>query len=215
MNHRLRVLVVCVVVASGGAAAGQGGRTFAVDAAASRMTVEVGRAGLFAFAGHDHEVAVPAVTGTVVLDTAGATRSSVTLEFDAGALTVTGRGEPAADVPEVQRVMLSERVLDAERYPSIGFASRRVAVLDQSPDRLSLRIEGELTLRDVTRTVTVAVDVAVSGDRLTATGRTAIRQTDFGIRPVTAAAGTVRVKDELDILFSIVAVSAAPAPPGD
>jgi polyisoprenoid-binding protein YceI len=62
-----------------------------------------------------------------------------------------------------------------------------------------------LTLRGKTRSVTVPVEVRLSADRLTANGRATVRQTDFGIRPVTALAGTVKVKDEVDIVFNIVA----------
>jgi hypothetical protein len=39
---------------------------------------------------------------------------------------------------------------------------------------------------------------------LTATGRFAIRQTDFGIKPISVG-GVVKVKDELTIIFTIVA----------
>jgi hypothetical protein len=40
---------------------------------------------------------------------------------------------------------------------------------------------------------------------LTATGRTVIGQKDFGIQPVSAAGGTVKVKNELAIEYRIVA----------
>jgi polyisoprenoid-binding protein YceI len=120
-------------------------------------------------------------------------------------MKVTGKGEPGDDVPEVQRVMLSERVLDVERYPKITFVSEDVAVVQQSGDRMRLRISGQLTLKGVARRVTVPVDVLLSGDRLTAVGKTSIRQTDFDIRPVTAGAGTVKVKDSVELEFSIVA----------
>jgi hypothetical protein len=33
-----------------------------------------------------------------------------------------------------------------------------------------------------------------------------LRQTDYGMTPVTAVAGTIRVKDEVTISFDIVAV---------
>jgi hypothetical protein len=36
-------------------------------------------------------------------------------------------------------------------------------------------------------------------------GRMTLRQSDFGIKPITAAGGTVRVKNELEIDFHIVA----------
>jgi polyisoprenoid-binding protein YceI len=180
-------------------------REFRVDATASQVTVHVGRAGAFGFAGHDHEVAVPNLDGIIVLDSVDPTQSTITLRFDVTAMKVTGRGEPAADVPEVQRVMLSDRVLDAQRYPTIAFTSRRIVIVKQAVDRLVLRVEGDLTLRGVTRPITVPVEVRLAADQLAATANATVRQTDFGIRPVTAGAGTVRVKDELEVAFRIVA----------
>ena len=40
---------------------------------------------------------------------------------------------------------------------------------------------------------------------LTAQGKVEIRQTDFGMRPVTAAGGSVKVKDEVTVTFAITA----------
>jgi polyisoprenoid-binding protein YceI len=204
-HRRWLVAIVCALAMPGRVRADAAVREFRVDAAASQVTVQVGRAGAFGFAGHDHEVAVPKVDGTIVFDSADATQSTITLKFDVTAMKVTGRGEPAADVPEVQRVMLSDRVLDAQRYPTIAFTSRRIVIVTQAVDRLSLRVEGDLTLHGVTRPITVPVDVRLAGDQLTATAKATVRQTDFGIRPVTAGAGTVKVKDELEVAFRIVA----------
>jgi len=204
-NRPWLVVVVCALAMLGHVGADEVVREFRVDAAASQVTVLVGRAGAFRFAGHDHEVAVPKVDGIIVLDSADATQSTITLKFDVTAMKVTGRGEPAADVPEVQRVMLSDRVLDAQRYPTIAFTSRRIVIVTQAVDRLALRVEGDLTLHGVTRSITVPVDVRLAGDQLAATANATVRQTDFGIRPVTAGAGTVKVKDELEIAFRIVA----------
>jgi polyisoprenoid-binding protein YceI len=120
-------------------------------------------------------------------------------------MKVTGKGEPPEDVPEVQRVMLSERVLDVERHPKITFISEKISILQKSANHLRLRIDGRLTLRGVARPVTVPTDVNLTADHVTATGRTTVRQTDFGIKPVTAGAGTVKVKDEVEIVFTIVA----------
>jgi polyisoprenoid-binding protein YceI len=199
------VAVVCGLAMLGRVGADEVVREFRVDAAASQVTVRVGRAGAFGFAGHDHEVAVPKVDGIILFDSADATHSTITLKFDVTAMKVTGRGEPAADVPEVQRVMLSDRVLDAQRYPTIAFTSRRIVIVTQAVDRLALRVDGDLTLHGVTRPITMPVEVRLTGDQLAATANATVRQTDFGIRPVTAGAGTVRVKDELEVAFRIVA----------
>lgn len=177
---------------------------FRVDPASTSVTVEVGRSGLFAFAGHDHEVVAPGIQGTVTLDRAKLGASSVHLEFDAAALKVTGKGEPAEDVPEVQRVMENE-VLEIQRHPTITFQSDRVSLLERAGDQLTLRVAGQLELHGVTRPVTVPVTVRLAAHSLAAEGRVAVRQTDFGIKPVSAGAGTVRVKDEVEVVFSVTA----------
>lgn len=109
MFRVLPALFLAVLASSSQAAQEE---TFRVDGT-SQVVVHVGKAGVFGFAGHAHEVAAP-VAGSVTLDRANLGRSRVVLEFETKALRVTGRGEPAGDVPEVQRTMLGERVLDAD-----------------------------------------------------------------------------------------------------
>ena len=174
-----------------------------IDRAASQVTIHVGKAGLFRFAGHTHEVIAQDVRGTVSLDRTNPARSSVRLEIATASLVVTGRGEPTEDVPEVQRVMLSEQVLDVERFPTIVFASREVGVAHADAESLQLAIAGDLTLHGVTRAQNVRAAVELGPEGLTATGRLTIEQTDFGIEPVRAAAGTGKVKNELDITFAL------------
>jgi polyisoprenoid-binding protein YceI len=176
-----------------------------IDPGQTTITLHVGRAGVFAFAGHDHEVVVPAVRGQIALNRPDVGRSTVSATFDATALKVTGKGEPLEDVPEVQRVMLSDRVLDVQRHPTITFQSRQVSVVKQSADQMTLRITGDLTLHGVTRPLDVPVTVELTADGLRANGKTTVQQSQFGIRPVTAGAGTVRVKDEVEVMFSIAA----------
>lgn len=205
ITRRSLALVYVLLAIAQTADPGQAREEFRINAGASNLVVHVGRAGVLGFAGHDHEVAVPAVDGRVTFDRADVSRSSVSVEFDAAAMAVTGKGEPPEDVPEVQRVMRSDRVLDVERHPTITFMSRSVSVLEASADRMRLRIEGQLTLRGITRPLTVPVDLQLSADRLTVTGKATVRQTLFGIRPVTAGAGTVRVKDDVEVVFTVVA----------
>jgi polyisoprenoid-binding protein YceI len=200
--------MLCILLTIGPSTAGPESQELRIDAASSKMVVHVGRSGLFGFAGHDHEVVVPVLAGSVMLDRTDVSRSKVSVQFDATAMKVTGKGEPREDVPEVQRVMLSERVLDVERHPKIAFVSEDISVVQRSAGRMRLRINGQLTLRGVARRVTVPTEVELTADRLTAAGKATVRQTNFGIRPVTAGAGTVKVKDEVEIVFTIVAGTA-------
>ena len=47
--------------------------------------------------------------------------------------------------------------------------------------------------------------VLVTGDLMRASGEFSLRQSDYGILPVTVAAGALRVKDEVKLSFDIVA----------
>jgi polyisoprenoid-binding protein YceI len=196
-------LILCALMTI--ALAAQEREVFHIDPAATSMTLQVGRGGIFAFAGHGHEVAVPAVAGSVTLSRPDLVQSTISLEFDAAALKVTGKGEPAEDVPEVQRVMLSDRVLDVQRYPTVTFRSSSISLIERTGDRMMLSVRGDLALHGVTRALTIPVTVRLMPDQLTAEGKATLRQTDFGIRPVTAGAGTVRVRDQVEVVFSITA----------
>lgn len=194
--------LVLVVLVSVTAAAQRA--TYQIDQTATSVLIQVGKGGLFSFAAHDHEVAAPALAGNLVLDQTDVAKSNVSIEFDATALKVTGKGEPAKDVPEVQLAMLSDRVLDVRQYPTITFRSNRISLVNKAADRLTLNITGDLTLHGTTRPVTTRVEVTLKDTALTATGTAKIRQTDFGMTPVTAGGGTVRVKDEVDVVFRVV-----------
>jgi len=201
----MRAIRIVAFVTLTAIVAAQAPDALVIDPGQTTITLHVGRAGVLSFAGHDHEVVVPAVQGQIMLDRTQISRSSVSATFDATAMKVTGKGEPSEDVPEVQRVMLSDRVLDVQRYPTITFQSRQVSVAKQSADQMTIHITGDLTLHGVTRPLDVPVTMQLNADGLRATGKTTVQQSQFGIRPVTAGGGTVRVKDEVDVTFSITA----------
>jgi polyisoprenoid-binding protein YceI len=180
-----------------------GPRTFAVEPEQSRALIDVGKAGAFSFAGHAHEVEAPLSSGVIHLDADDASRADVRLEFNAAAMRVTGKGESAADVPKVTATMLGDMVLDTGKYPAIAFESTSVTAKGTGA-ALDLSVTGRLTIRGRTQTVTAPVAVKVAGDRLTATGKFVIRQTDYGITPISIG-GVVKVKNELNISFTIAA----------
>jgi polyisoprenoid-binding protein YceI len=178
-------------------------RSYTLDPAHSRMTIHVGKAGLFGFAGHEHEVVAGAFRGSATLDLERPAQSSVDLTFDAGALRVTGQGEPPADVPQVQAAMVGATCLDAGRFPAIRFVSKSAAPAGAvGPNGGDLALRGELTLHGVTRPLTVRVHLDVTAEALEATGTTTLKQTDFGITPISKA-GVVKVKDELTLSWRI------------
>jgi polyisoprenoid-binding protein YceI len=187
----------------GAPARAAGPRTFNVEPEQSRALIDVGKSGAFSFAGHTHEVEAPVKSGVVHLDTDDPTHNNVRLEFNATAMRVTGKGESADDVPKVTETMLSEMVLDVKRYPAITFESTSITAKG-SAAALDLSVTGRLTIRGRTQSVTAPVAVRLAGDRLTATGKFVVKQTDYGITPISVG-GLVKVKNELNITFTIVA----------
>jgi polyisoprenoid-binding protein YceI len=202
-NGRRYVCSIFIVLAGSLTLVAAGPRTFTVDTSQSKALIDVGKAGAFSFAGHTHEVEAPLTGGVVHFDPDNISKSDLRLQFNAAEMKVTGKGDPPADVPKVTEAMLGDQVLDVKRYPSITFES--TAVSGRGPAAtLDLQITGNLTIRGTTKPVRAATTAKIDGDSLTATGRFVIKQTDFGIKPISVG-GVVKVKDELSIAFTIVA----------
>jgi polyisoprenoid-binding protein YceI len=171
----------------------------------SRITVHVGKGGLFKFAGHEHEVEGRAKGGEIVADDADLTRSSVNVVWDARGLIVRlTKDEPAEDVPKVQAKMLGPDVLDVARYPEVTFRSVAVEGKPAGDEQWDLTLSGDLTIHGVTRRVSLPVHVTRKTDTLRTTGGLTIRHTDFGLKPISVA-GVVKVKNELKLDFDIIA----------
>jgi polyisoprenoid-binding protein YceI len=186
-----------------------GGGRYVVDGGASRVTIEVGRAGLFKFAGHEHTVTAEGLSGEVVVDTTSVERSSVRVVFSATAVRVTASDGPADDIPKIQATMAGTKVLDVERFPEILFSSTAVSGRKGSGEAWDITVAGELDLHGVRRRITAPLRVTPTAEALVAEGIIRLRQRDYGIEPVSVG-GVVKVKDELVVTLKVVA---RPVPP--
>lgn len=188
MKHlqiRLLGLALCLCAAAGA-------QTLNINPQRSIFTIHVFKAGVFSAFGHNHEIRGAA---------SGALSESapqwVEIAVDAKRLTVLDADLPAKDRADVQTTMLGPQVLDVARFPSIHFRSTRVEAVAAG----RWRVTGDLLLHGETRPLTVQV----AGDHGHYTGTATLKQRDFGIKPVSVAGGTVKVKDEVKIDFDIVA----------
>jgi polyisoprenoid-binding protein YceI len=178
---------------------------YQVDPANSRVTIAVGKSGAFSFlAGHKHEVSGPIESGTIDVDPGNLSGSRVSLAIATSSLKVSGADEPPEDRPKVQEAMESEQVLGVARYPRITFESTGVTGGRSGTPTLDVVVAGRLTIRDVTRSVSVPVHVQLGDHSLNANARFSVRQTEFGIKPISVS-GVIAVKDRLDIAFSVAA----------
>jgi polyisoprenoid-binding protein YceI len=209
MRYRSAGVAIAAVlaIASNGSAAAT---TYRVVPDKSPLRIEVGKGGAFGFvAGHTHEVE-GRIQGRVTADAADLTHAEIQLTIRTADFRVSGKGEPAEDVPKVQERMVGPDVLDVARFPEIAFRSRSIVAGGQREGQgnagVTLRVTGDLTLHGITKPVTSTVNVRIDRTSLTATGTFTVKQTDFGIKPVSIG-GVVNVKDALTIHFSVTAAS--------
>ena len=113
------------------------------------------------------------------------------------------------DRREIERVMNSE-VLEVVRYPEIRYDASAISVSKLDSDLYSADLNGDLSFHGVTRKQPVTVRIAMMGERLRASGDFSMRQSDYGIKPVSVAGGALKLKDELRFSFDVIANSAEP-----
>ncbi len=155
--------------------------------------------------GHDHLVAAKQVSGEAKFDAQKLDQSSVRLKIPTKSITVIDPGESEKDRKEVQATMEGEKVLDVAKFPEITFTSTAVSHSKKIPDGWELTLAGKLNLHGVEKPVTFPLRVTANANELHGKGELSIMQTDYRITPVKAGGGTVKVKDELKITFTIVA----------
>jgi polyisoprenoid-binding protein YceI len=183
-------------------------RTFSIDSKASSVQAHVGKTGIGSFAGHEHQILAPSLQGDVTADFDDLPKSTVEVLVNARAMTVSEEGEPKGDAPKVQQAMRGPNVLNAARFPVIRFRSREVSGKKVSASSYELRIQGELSLHGMVKPIVVPLKVELQGDTLTADGKISLKQSEYGIKPTTAAGGLVQVEDEVPLTFRIVARAA-------
>ncbi len=160
--------------------------------AASKITIHVHKSGLFSAFGHDHFVTGPIAHGKL-----DSNAKTVEIVVAAKQLSVVDTDVSDKDRAEIQDTMLGPSVLNSEKFPEIRFQSSHV---EQIGGR-RYRVTGKLTLHGVTKELTFEVERNIEGQYR---GKTKLKQTDFGIQPVSVAGGTIKVKDELDVEFDIL-----------
>ncbi len=187
----LLILVAGFLSAAPPPSAFKGSNPTSIDIERSTVTVHVYRSGLLSFASDNHEIRAPITSGTL-----HETQNTVEFVIDTHNMQVLDPKLSADKRSQVQEKMLGPEVLDASRFPEITFRSTRV---EQQKDNNQLSVAGELTLHGHTRSISVRVVKTPSHYR----GSARLKQTEFGIKPISVGAGTVKVKDEVEVEFDV------------
>lgn len=175
-----------------GAPASSIGADRTIDIEHSTLKIHVGKAGLFSVAGHDHWVTARFAEGSFN----DSDSPQVSFAVDARRLMLAQDDKLSPEQQaEVQHTMHTQ-VLESETYPLISFHSVKI----QKTGADHWIVSGDLTLHGQTKPI--QADVRIGDGAYT--GHAKIKQTDFGMNPVSVAGGVVKVKNELEIYFVVV-----------
>ncbi len=169
------------------------------DPAQSRFTVQAFAAGVLSFLGHSPTFAVREFGGELTAE--GATVTGVRLTVRSGSLQLADQVS-ASDRREIEATMFRD-VLGTERYPEIAYAADAVTASAADRGQYLLHVAGRLSLHGVTRPQPVDAEMLVFDDGIRLRGEAPLRLSDYDIRPVTALAGTIRLKDGLALTFDL------------
>lgn len=138
-------------------------------------------------------------SGTIVFDAADPTASSVEVTLPLDGLS--------SHVAKLDEHLKAADFLDSAKYPAISFKSTKV---DKGSTDKSLVVTGDLTIRDITKPVVLAVTLNGQGEhpmkKVPAIGfdaTTTIQRSDFGVDKYIPA-----VSDELKISITTEATAA-------
>ncbi|CCH87552.1 Conserved protein of unknown function; putative YceI domain [Modestobacter italicus] len=169
---------------------------YAVDVAHTRIGIRARHAMVTTVRG-----AFTQFSGTAHLDTAKPSASSVVLRIDTASID-TG-------TPDRDGHLRSPDFLDVERYPQMLFTSTGVEQVDDDV----YRVTGDLTIKDMTRPV--SVDFTLTGSALDPFGNTrvgfegalAIKRSDWDLTWNTVLdTGGVLVSDRIQVEFDVSAI---------
>ncbi len=177
---------------------------YRVVAGESRMSVQVGTAGLFKMFGHEHDIQVKGLAGRVDWDPEAPASSRFVLEIDAASLTVADEELSEKDRAQVQSDM-EAKALALPQNPRIVFESTEVRVEKAEGASFRLKLRGTLSLRGVTKPVEVPLTLDVVEGRLTAKGEMELESQNWGVPQISAVGGSVKTKEALRLTFEIVA----------
>jgi polyisoprenoid-binding protein YceI len=216
MGRAALVLGFAGLLASGVAPAQDAVERYVVDPAQSDVHWLVYKAGALSRLGHNHTIAVGDLSGTVAVNTADRSKSQFDLAFTVADLVVDDPelratlGEDFSSVPSANDIegtrknMLSERVLDGEKYPQIRMTGQGPVM---AAGRQELAVKVEMLGRTID--LKVPTDVAIEGNRLRAKGEFELNHADLGMKPFSVMAGALQVGEKLSFTYDVTAQRAA------
>jgi polyisoprenoid-binding protein YceI len=158
------------------------------------LRIETKRRGAAAKAGHDLVIEVGSWQGTLEVSE-DANQSSLVLSADSGSMAVIeGTGGVMAltegDKAEIKKTLEAEVLQPGQ----VEFKSTQVTPTD---DGQRLSVTGELSMNGNSHPIDFDLKISPNGEL---SGRATVKQSDWGIKPYSGLFGTLKVKDEVEVV---------------
>jgi polyisoprenoid-binding protein YceI len=176
---------------------------FVIDATASRFTVQAFAAGLLSSFGHNPTMSIRDFSGEMECQPETFDQASIRFTVRTGAMEVLDEMK-RDDRRKLEQEMYGT-VLEVSRFPEAEFESKSIGVQKLSADLLAVHVTGDLTFHGATQSQSFDARVTRMGTMLRISGDFPLSQSEYGIKPFSAAGGTLRLKDEVKFSFELVA----------
>jgi polyisoprenoid-binding protein YceI len=176
---------------------------YVLDPGLSRFTAKAFATGLLASMGHNPTFAIRQFTGEATLSSEAPEQASLRIVVQSGSLELTDQASDK-DRREIERTTRTD-VLEAGRFPEIVFEASNPSLSKGGEGFYWANITGKLTVHGVTQSQQISAQVTVNDSQLRASGELTVRQSSFGIKPVSVAGGTLKLKDDVKVTFDLVA----------
>jgi polyisoprenoid-binding protein YceI len=189
-------------------AARQGEAVYQVDPQRSRVYIRTGRDGPMKAAGHDHVIASADVEGLVLLSRdAGKSRADLRLPLPRLIVDDPAYREQFGLKPDLSQSAIDGTtrnmqvmVLESNLFPW-ATASVRLRSMQGAQAELGVTV----SLHGVSLDYTVPAELTIEQESISASGSMTLHHSDFGLTPFSAAGGLLRVAEDIEIIFEIVA----------
>ena len=159
-------------------------------AAGTRFALEVEKTGLLS--GKKHLFLFERYSGILQLDQAAPEKSSIQLEIESRSAVLKDEWVSAKDAKKIADYAQME-MLDSAKYPLLKFVSTNITARGNGV----YDVQGNLTIRDVTRPVLVSV-TEKSG---VCEGKAIVKLSDYKLKPAGALLGAIGTKNEMTVTF--------------
>jgi polyisoprenoid-binding protein YceI len=158
------------------------------------LRIKTKRGGAAAKAGHDLVIEVTSWQGKLEVGN-DPSESSLALTADSGSMEVIEGTGGLMELTEDDKVEI-KKTLEADVLPAgqVEFRSTQVTPID---DGERLRVTGELSLNGNIHQLDVELELRPDG---AVTGRATLKQSDWGIQPYSGLFGTLKVRNEVDVV---------------